>query len=213
VFSDATGTWKQAAELKGSDTAAKDQFGYSVAISGTTAIVGALGHASSAGRGYVFSDVTGTWKQAAELKGSDTVGHDEFGNAVAISGTTAIVGARGHASSAGRGYVFSDGTGTWKQVAELGTDSTAGAGFGSSVAISGGSAVVGASFGMGAGAERAYLFENAAAGWKQAAELKDPEPRAGDDFGRSVTISGTTAIVGAPDAGTGGIGQAYVFEA
>lgn len=46
--------WKQAAELEGSDTVAADYFGYSVAISGTTAVVGADGHDKSAGRAYVF---------------------------------------------------------------------------------------------------------------------------------------------------------------
>jgi hypothetical protein len=96
----------QLAELKGSDTVAGDAFGVSVAISGTTAIVGAFGHASFAGRAYVFTKTTTGWKQAAELKGSDTVAGDRFGASVAISGTTAIVGAWDHASGAGRAYVF-----------------------------------------------------------------------------------------------------------
>ena len=50
-----TSIGSQLAELKGSDTVANDDFGYSVAISGTTAIVGAWGHASGAGRAYVFA--------------------------------------------------------------------------------------------------------------------------------------------------------------
>ena len=45
----------QLAELKASDTVAGDYFGYSVAISGTTAIAGAVYHASIAGRAYVFA--------------------------------------------------------------------------------------------------------------------------------------------------------------
>ncbi len=49
----ATG-WRQVAELKSPDAAADRAFGYAVAISGTTAIVGAPGHAKSAGRAYVF---------------------------------------------------------------------------------------------------------------------------------------------------------------
>ena len=66
----------QLAELKGSDTAAGDVFGCSVAISGTTAVVGASGHAKDAGRAYVFTKTAAGWKQAAELKGSDTVAGD-----------------------------------------------------------------------------------------------------------------------------------------
>jgi len=86
------------AELKGSD----DYFGGSVAISGTTAVVGAEGHASDAGRAYVFTKTAASWKQVAELKGSDTVADDDFGNSVAISGTTAVVGAPNHPTYAGR---------------------------------------------------------------------------------------------------------------
>jgi hypothetical protein len=79
----------QLAELKGSDTVAHDTFGGSVAISGTTAVVGARAHAGGAGRAYVFTKTPTGWKQVAELKGSDTVAGDDFGDSVAISGTTA----------------------------------------------------------------------------------------------------------------------------
>jgi hypothetical protein len=79
-----------------------------VAISGTTAVVGC----SNANRAYVFAKTAAGWVQVAELKGSDTVDHsrtylgDYFGGSVAISGTTIVVGAEGHARSAGRAYVF-----------------------------------------------------------------------------------------------------------
>jgi len=62
--------------------------------------VGADDHIKSAGRAYVFTNVATGWKQVAELKGSDTVANDGFGYAVAISGTTAIVGAPDHAKDA-----------------------------------------------------------------------------------------------------------------
>ena len=96
----------QLSELKGSDTVAGDYLGYSVAISGTSAVVGAPGYAGHAGRAYVFTKTGAGWKQAAELKGSDTVVGDAFGDSVAISGTSAVAGADGHAKAAGRAYVF-----------------------------------------------------------------------------------------------------------
>ena len=106
------------------------QFGYSVAISGTTVVVGADDHANGAGRAYVFTKTANGWKQAAELKGSDTVAGD-FGSSVAISGTTAVVGADHHANSAGRAYVFTETADGWKQTAELkGSDTVAGDSFG-----------------------------------------------------------------------------------
>ena len=105
VFTKTASGWKQTAELKGSGTVTDGLFGLSVAISGTTAVVGANGHAK-AGRAYVFIETTTGWHQVAELKGSDAVVGDDFGSSVAISGTTAIVGANGHAKNTGRVYVF-----------------------------------------------------------------------------------------------------------
>ena len=212
VFTKMGAGWKQAAELKGSDTAAGDYFGYSVAISGTSAVVGAPVFSKEAGQAYVFTDTASGWKQAAELKGSGTVAGDGFGGSVAISGTSAVVGASGYARDAGRGYVFTDAASGWKQAAELkGSGTVAGDGFGYSVAISGTSAVVGAPvFTKEAG--QAYVFSDTASGWMQAAELKGSDTVAGDGFGGSVAISGTSAVAGA-DGHAKAAGRAYVFEA
>ncbi len=54
----------------------------------------------------MFTKTAKEWTQVVELKGSDTVAGDHFGHSVAISGTTVLVGASGHAKSAGRAYVF-----------------------------------------------------------------------------------------------------------
>ena len=75
----------RSAELKGADTVANDGFGISVVLSGTTLIIGAPDHAKLAGRAYVFTGTVGTWKQAGELKGADTVAKDGFGVSVALS--------------------------------------------------------------------------------------------------------------------------------
>jgi hypothetical protein len=212
VFTETATGWKQLAELKGSDTIAGDEFGYSVAISGNTAVVGALGHGKDAGRAYVFTETATGWKQPAELKGSDTIAGDFFGSSVAISANTAVVGASGHGNSAGRAYVFIITATGCKQAADLkGSDTIGGDKFGSSVAISGTTAVVSASNPASA-FRRAFVFTEAATGWKQAAELKGSDTVARDFFGTSVAISGTTAIVSAPFHGTYA-GAAYLFEA
>ena len=82
---------RQLAKLKGSDTTAYDGFGLSVAISGTTAVVGAPGHANFGGDAYVFSKTAAGWEQVTELKASDTEGSssaniagDGFGLSVEI---------------------------------------------------------------------------------------------------------------------------------
>jgi nucleoside-specific outer membrane channel protein Tsx len=212
VFTKTASGWKQVSELEGADTVVGDSFSNSVAISGTTAVVGAESHAASAGRAYVFAKTASGWKQTAELEGADTVAGDTFGNSVAISGTSVVVGAYAHAKSAGRAYVFTKTASGWTQAAELkGSDTVANDNFGESVAISGTTAVVGAWL-HAKDAGRAYVFIKTGAGWTQAAELKGSDTVASDDFGSSVAISGTTAIVGAAGhANTAG--RAYVFEA
>ena len=210
VFTETAAHWNEVAELKGSDTVASDFFGYSVAISGTTAVVSAPGFAKNAGRAYIFARTATGWKQAAELKGSDTVAGDYFGDSLAISGATTFVGADGHAKSAGRAYVFTNVATGWEQVAELkGSDTVAGDGFGYAVAISGTTVIVGAPD-HAKDAGRAYVFTDATAGWKQAAELKGSDTVAKNGFGVSVAISGMTAIAGAPGFSKAA-GRAYVF--
>ena len=88
VFTKAPTGWRQTAELVGADTAVADMFGWSVAVSGNTAVVGAPWHADQAGRAYVFTKAPTGWRQAAELVGSDTAHDDYFGLSVAISGST-----------------------------------------------------------------------------------------------------------------------------
>ena len=212
VFTKTASGWKQAAELKGSGNVTKDGFGTSVAVSGTTAVVSAEGHANGAGAAYVFTGTATGWDQAAELKGSHTVAGDNFGSSVAISGTTAVVSAYGQANSAGSAYVFTKTAGVWKQAAELkGSDTTAGDYFGISVAISGTTVVVGA-YDHANLAGRAYLFTKTASGWKQTEELKGSDVVANDNFGISVAVSGTAAVVGAYGDGTRA-GRAFVFRA
>jgi hypothetical protein len=209
VFAETTAGWKQVAELRISDKAVGDVFGDSVAISGTTIVVGAPGYGDDAGRAYVFTKTATGWKQTAELKGLDTLAQDAFGADVAISPSTVVVGAEGHANNAGRAYVFSEAAGIWQQTAELkGSDTTAGDWLGVSVAISGTTAVVGA-YRTADKAGTAYVFTKTAGVWKQMAELKGST---GDWFGDSVAISGTTAVVGAFFAAFK-VGRAYVFEA
>ena len=200
---------RQLAELKGSDTVASDEFGVSVAISGTSAVVGTSG-AAYAGRAYVFAKSASGWTQVAELKGSDTVADDYFGWSVAVSGTTAVVGAVGHAKYMGRAYVFTKTPSGWDQTAELeGSDIVAQNGFGTSVAVLGTTAIVGAE-GYAKGTGRAYVFTETASGWKRVFVLKGSDTVTGDNFGTSVAISPTTAIVGAYGRADNA-GRAYVF--
>ena len=210
MFSGAGGTWTQQAELTASDAAIGDGFGSSVALSGTTALVGAPYRNYRTGAAYVFSGAGGTWTQQAELTASDAAIGDYFGSSVALSGSTALVGAAGH-NRTGAAYVFNGAGGTWTQQAELtASDAATGDGFGSSVVLSGSTALVGAYY-RNSYTGAAYVFSGAGGTWTQQAELTASDAAIGDYFGLSVALSGSTALVGAAGHKFN-TGAAYVFN-
>jgi FG-GAP repeat len=226
--------WIQQAELTASDGGYYDHFGWSVAISGNTIVVGAVCHpgtsinwcvgADSGGPGaaYVFAESGGTWSQQQELTASDGAAGDWFGESVAVDHSTVVVGAPlhkfGRNASQGAAYVFVQSGTTWSQEAELtSSDGAAGNKFGESVAVDDSTVVVGAplhKFGRNASQGAAYVFVQSGTTWGQEAELTSSDGAAGDEFGWSVAVSGSTAIVG-PFSHTVGTnakqGAAYVF--
>jgi hypothetical protein len=203
VFVRSGSTWTQQAYLKASNTGAGDQFGFSVAVSGNTVVVGAYTEdsnatgvngnevddsAAEAGAVYVFVRSGSTWTQQAYLKASNTEAGDSFGFHLAISGDTLLIGAYGEDSNA---------TGVDGSQADNST-SQSGA---------------------------AYVFTRSGSTWTQQAYLKASNTWASDRFGRSVAVSGDTAVIGAyledssaigvggnqADDSTMDAGAAYVF--
>ncbi|WP_437953693.1 cadherin-like beta sandwich domain-containing protein [Sorangium sp. So ce296] len=204
VFTRAGATWAQQAYLKASNTGAGDAFGTSVAISGDTIAVGAIGEASAAtgvngaqadngapgsGAVYVFARAGTTWAQQAYLKASNTGAGDMFGASVSISAHALAVGATGEASAA---------TGANGAQAD---DSAPGSG-------------------------AVYVFTRSGTSWSQHTYLKASNAESGDAFGASVSIDNDFLAVGAPgedsssaawgwlesDNGAPGSGAAYLFE-
>jgi hypothetical protein len=93
VFVRSGPTWTQQAKLTAADGRANDRFGLSVAISGSTTVVGPYAENFRIGAAYVFVGSGTTWTQQAKLTASDGTWGDYFGVSVAISGSTAVVGA------------------------------------------------------------------------------------------------------------------------
>lgn len=181
----------QQAYVKASNTGAGDQFGYSVAASGDTVVVGAWLEDSNAtgvngnqannnslgsGAAYVFVRSGGVWIQQAYLKASNTDPNDIFGWSVGVSGDTVVVGAPEERSN------------TTGVNGDQGNNVTSGAG-------------------------AAYVFVRDGGVWSQQAYLKASNTAGGDLFGYSVAVSGDTVVVGArlQDGGNGDSGAAYVF--
>jgi len=216
VFTRSGGAWTQQAKLLASDAQANDYFGYSVAVSGDTAVIGAYAEdtgGSTAGAAYVFTRTGGSWTQQAKLMASDAQASDFFGASVAVSGDTAVIGAYREAtggSTAGAAYVFTRTGGSWTQQAKLmASDAQGNDFFGASVAVSGDTAVIGAysedTGGSDAGA--VYVFTRSGGAWTQQAKLLASDAQSSDQFGFSVAVSGDTAVIGALSADA-----AYIFE-
>lgn len=192
---------EEAQKLLASDGARTDYFGYAVAVDGDTAAIGN----NSSGSVYVYSrDASGAWSEQAKLLPGD----GGFGMSVAVSGDTLIGGSFNDAA-----YVYTRNTnGVWTEQAKLRASDGAGDSFGASVTISGDTAVIGAVHDddRGASSGSAYVYTRDASGvWSEQAKLLARDGAALDAFGRSVSVTGDTAVIGAP--GDDQSGSAYVY--
>ena len=218
VFVYADGGWTEQQELTVADGDAGDGFGWSVALSGDTALVGAplrtIGANANEGAAYVFARSDGTWTQQQELTAAAGAAGDSFGYSVALDGDTALVGERSQSPVPAAAYIFTRSDGAWTQQQEL----TAAAGaFGAAVALSGDTALVGAPYlTVGDNGEQgaAYVFSSSNGSWTLQRELTAADGAAGDELGYSVALDGDTALLGAQGHAVGGHSQegaAYLF--
>lgn len=113
VFTRPTDGWNQLARLEADDQEPLDRFGWEVALTGQTALIGTPfddTHGNLSGSAYVFGRSNGGWSQQTKLIAPDSEREALFGWAVALAGQTAIVGApedeNSNGDKAGAAYVF-----------------------------------------------------------------------------------------------------------
>jgi hypothetical protein len=240
--------WLQEDKLTASDASQADGLGGSVAISGDWIVAGARWdddacpddpYGCASGSAYVFRrGEDGRWTEQAKLTASDADLYDQFGNAVAISGTQIIVvGAfldDDAGSESGSAYVFrldDDGTPDpgddhWVEADKLtALDAAPGDHFGRAVSISGDRIIIGAYADDDAGdfTGSAYVFRRDDNGtpseagddfWVEEAKITASDAAAEAAFGGAVGLSDDRAVVGAwGDDEAGDLsGSAYVFR-
>ena len=168
---------------------------------------------------YIFSRSGNNWTQQTKLIPSDGASGDNFGYSVSIAGDYAIIGAfdDDNGTNSGSAYIFSRSGNNWTQQAKLkpsdGADYDL---FGYSVSIAGDYAIIGAHYDddNGSASGSAYIFSRSGNNWTQQAKLKPNDGSSYDRFGRSVSIAGDYAIIGAfdDDDNGGNSGSAYVVE-
>jgi hypothetical protein len=224
LFSANQGQWQEAGKLVADDGGVSNNFGWSVAIDGSSAVVSApvapVGDNALQGKAYIFSGSGADWSQTQVLTADDGVAFGTFGSSVAIDNGTAVIGSSGVDSYFGAAYVFEDAGGTWTQAAKLvPDDGTTAEFFGISVGVSGDTALVGAYYqnvGGNAGQGSAYLFSRDDTGtWAQLQKLTADDGAAGARFGLAVAMDGNRALVGSYFATIGANahqGAAYVFS-
>ncbi|MBS1786188.1 MAG: putative Ig domain-containing protein [Acidobacteria bacterium] len=222
VFVRSGTTWTQQQKLLASDGAGHDFFGYTVALKGDTALVGAYGKNGIRGAAYAFVRSGTTWTQQQKLTAADADADDYFGISVALDGNTAVIGAAGDDTGAnvdqGSAYVYVRNGTIWAEQQKLTAgDGAANDNFGISVAVSGDSALIGAfidDVNGNADQGSAYVYVRSGTTWTQQQKLTASDGFVGDNFGVGVALDGDTALIGAWKDGineNGLQGSAYIF--
>lgn len=211
------GNWSQLSKFISGDGVRAEYFGESVSVSGDTVVVGAQPSLSNSKVAYVFRKTDRGWRNtlpvAALMLPTPT---NAYFTPLAIDGDTVVVGNAAYEDVyPGSAYVYVKPPGGWKDMtptAILTPSDTVDGDFGQSVSISGNTIVIGdpeANSFTGT----AYVYVKPRGGWAnmtQTAKLSASDGVPGDYLGNSVSCSGATVALGAPQF-TSGSGKAYVY--
>jgi FG-GAP repeat len=217
------GAWTLVGKFYASDAQPGDDFGESIAISGDRAIISTWSNADLgplAGAVYFFEETPSGWTEVQKVHASDGAALNQYGAAVALEGSVAVVGSRLHVHAGVKGgavYVYEHNGASWVETAELlAGDGQLGDEFGHGVAISSGRILVGGPFadphGVDSGA--AWVFGKSAGIWTELAKFTAQDGAALDRLGLSVSISGDLATAGAllDDDHFANAGSAYLWS-
>lgn len=212
-------------KLMANDGAPEDFFGYSVALSGDTVVVGSFKDDNQilgvdAGSAYVFIRSGKVWEQQAKLTAIDGAADDTFGGNVVLSGDTIVIGAMRDddmGENSGSAYVYIRSEGIWSQQTKiLAVDGAKGDAFGQSLALAGNTLIIGTPRDDDNGKDTGsvYVFTRIGTSWHQQAKLTADDGADGDLFGISVALSGDTILVGADlhDEIAPNAGAVYVYK-
>ena len=218
-------TWTQKVKLAPSDlTGAFAQFGQAVSMSRNTIAVGAEGDnvkGAYSGSVYVYKRQGNAWPLQTKLTAADGAAYDYFGGAVDINGDTLAVGAReddDDATNAGSVYVFSQKNGAWTQMSKLVTgDGVENVLLGGVITIrddEDSMAVYAAGDTMpylSKPPSAVYIWDRAGDNWMQRTKIINPNQPSKSGFGRGLTWSGNTLVVGSKGELTSS-GRLYVLS-
>ncbi len=209
--------WLKSATLIPNDAETEDNFGFSVSLQGSFAVVGAYSKNQNSGAAYVFRNNGGVWSQQQKLETNLGFANERFGYSVDISNFRILVGARGSRASLntpGSAYVFELSGSTWELATKLNaTNQHDQSLFGYSVSLGGGFsnpvALVGAPYtdyfngnpALGA----VYAFELINGNWSPSDKLTADDTANVSSFGKKVDYQSNRAAISADQ-------QVYIFD-
>jgi FG-GAP repeat len=166
-----------------------------VAISGSTVVTGSFNVA------YIYAKAGPGWVRQARLTGAGLF----FGGAVAVLGSTVVVGSWGARNYHGLAYIYRRSGRKWTRVARFTNPNHTRLGtFGYSVAMSGRRMLIAAPSNISKMSRprpacgAAYEYLQIAGHWRYQAKLTNPGCQRGDAFGWAMATAGRTAVIGAP---------------
>ena len=189
--------------------AAGDQFGISVSISDSYAVVGAITDDVNSnvdqGSACIYKLSGSNWAQMQKITDAAGAFGDNFGNSVSVSGSFVIIGANKddgvNATNQGSASIYAFNGAAWVLMTKvLDGSGSLNEQFGSSVSIFGNYAIIGADeddVGTNASQGSASIYQYNGSSWVLMQKITDANGAADDQFGVSVSISGNYAIVGA----------------
>ena len=196
--------------------------GISVAVDQDRLLVGAphVHDFGDIGAAVLYERSASGWVRAGELVPNGVIDSQGYGTSVDLRGGVAIVGMTAPGGpnwtpGPGSALLFERAGATWVNVARVTAPPTVGftSRFGTSVGLADDVAVVGNPQGGATNSGEVRVYEREGSGWSLAQILTPGDPGVNPDFGASLSIHGSTLVVGAGSNQSGfGPGAAYVFE-
>ena len=227
LYNIGSGAWTDLAATTGqlvTGLAAGSGFGGAVALNSSYALIGANGVGPSGvstyrGSAFLYNLISGAWTDLSTTSGQPITalaGSSDFGAAVALSGSYALIGAGGVSSNRGDAYLYNLTSGAWTDLASTSSPPTAsltaGAWFGQSVAVNGNYALIGV-HGAASNQGDAYLYNLGTSTWTDLATTNGQPitPLTNANFGAALALNNRYALIGASGAAAGR-GDAYLYN-
>lgn len=211
VFTRNAGVWSETTSIA-SPSGEADLFGYAMAMSSDTVVIGAP-YDAALGRnaGAVYSVARdGNWGPLSKLTARNGKADEVFGWSLALDKDGLLVGAPEKSlqtERSGKAFYFARNAGSWQQQAELSAPMPeTGGTFGWSVALQGDLAAIGsprASLLRRTPRGQTFVFERADTGWALTKALQAVVPRDSDYFGSSVAFARDNLLIAASGDASG----------